>query len=116
MTSSTGKLRYGLLGAGYASSQLILPALRSCSRAQVSAVASRDPARARRLAQEFGCAAAGSYEELIRRDDVDVVYIGLPTGLHAEWALRALQAGKHVHCEKIFAPFFEEARRVLQFV
>lgn len=107
------KLRYGILGCGHASADLLLPAFRSSEGAQVAAVASRDPEKARRLAQAYGCAAASSYEELLKRDDVDIVYVGLPVGLHVEWTLRALDAGKHVLCEKTLAPSLEETRQVL---
>jgi predicted dehydrogenase len=67
---------------------------------ELKAVASRDPAKARTLAQRFGCAMADGYDDVLARSDIDAVYIPLPTGLHAYWASRALTAGKHVLSEK----------------
>jgi predicted dehydrogenase len=68
---------------------------------EIVAVGSRDAARAQAYAHEHGIARAhGSYDDLLADDDVDAVYIALPNALHHEWTMRALDAGKHVICEK----------------
>jgi NDP-hexose-3-ketoreductase len=80
-----------------------MPAMEMAEHIELKAVASRDPAKARDVAQRFGCAAVAGYDDLLDRSDIDAVYIPLPTGLHAQWASRALSAGKHVLAEKPLA-------------
>jgi predicted dehydrogenase len=100
-------LRFGILGAANIARKN-WESIFNSGNAIVTAVASRDVARARRFIKELQAkarftpapAALGSYEELLARPDVDAVYIPLPTGLRKEWVLRAAAAGKHVICEK----------------
>jgi predicted dehydrogenase len=78
----------------------------------VVAVASRSQARAEAFASRWGIAGAfGSYEELLADPSVEAVYIPLPNGLHVEWTLAALEAGKHVLVEKAFSPRAAEVER-----
>ncbi len=96
-------LRWGLLSTARINRALI-PPLKSSPRNQVTTVASRDLAKAEAYAQEWGIPRAlGSYEALLADPEIDVIYIPLPNQLHAEWAIRALEAGKHVLCEKPLA-------------
>jgi D-xylose 1-dehydrogenase (NADP+, D-xylono-1,5-lactone-forming) len=96
-------LGWGILGPGRIAPR-IARALVDHPRGRLHAVASRDLERARAFADRHGAAIGyGSYEALLGDPDVDVVYIALPNGLHAEWAVRALDAGKHVLCEKPLA-------------
>ena len=96
-------LRWGLLGTGRINDRLI-EAVRGPSRSNISVVASRDIERARVYAGERAIDnPVGSYDELIDRSDVDIVYISLPNALHYEWAKKAVEAGKHVLCEKPLA-------------
>jgi predicted dehydrogenase len=95
---------WGVLGvSGHFRLRLQLP-LRDSPLIELRAVASRSPEKARAAAAEFGMAAAyGSYEELLGDPRIEAVYIPLPNHLHAEWVIKAADAGKHVLCEKPFA-------------
>ncbi|OKH96184.1 Gfo/Idh/MocA family protein [Streptomyces uncialis] len=93
-------VRMGVLGCASIAFRRVLPAMQEADGIELKAVASRDPAKARRFAAHFGCAAADGYDELLERPDIDAVYVPLPTGLHAHWVSRALAAGKHVLSEK----------------
>jgi predicted dehydrogenase len=105
-------LRIGILGAArIAPSALIQPA-RSVQGVTVAAVAARDPARAQAFAGRHGIATTLSYDQLVRHEGLDAVYIPLPNGLHREWALRAIEAGKHVLCEKPFTANAAEAAEI----
>jgi predicted dehydrogenase len=82
----------------------VIPALQDAENGVVRAIASRDLARARALADRFGAPHAfGSYEEMLASDTIDGVYIPLPTSEHVEWAIKAADAGKHVLVEKPLA-------------
>jgi predicted dehydrogenase len=91
---------WGLLSTARINGAVINGA-RESRLADVVAVASRDGERAREYAERLGIPRAhGSYEALLADPEVEAVYVSLPNGLHVEWTIRALQAGKHVLCEK----------------
>lgn len=96
-------LRWGILGTGSISAQWV-GCLRQCKGATITAAAARDAERARAFAERLDIPAAyGSYAEMVNAPDVDIVYIGTITRLHKEHALLAIEAGKHVLCEKPLA-------------
>jgi D-xylose 1-dehydrogenase (NADP+, D-xylono-1,5-lactone-forming) len=96
----TEPVRWGLLSTARIN-RAILEGAQQSERTQVVAVASRDQARADAYARERGLERAhGSYEALLEDDGIEVVYNSLPNSLHVEWSIRALEAGKHVLCEK----------------
>jgi len=93
-------IRWGILSTARIADRIVDGA-RGAENAQITAVGSRDLARARAWADERGIEHAyGSYEELLASDAVDAVYIPLPNALHVEWSIKALEAGKHVLSEK----------------
>jgi predicted dehydrogenase len=96
----TRLLRWGLLSTANINQALLGP-LRQSPRSELVAVASRDAGRAAAYAAQHAIPKAhDSYTALLADSDIDAVYLSLPNSLHAEWAIRAMQAGKHVLCEK----------------
>ncbi len=95
--SAPRPVRWGFLGAGFVASRGMAPAVHAASGAVLQAVGARDAARAAALQPAGG---VGSYAEICARDDVDAVYVSLPNDDHLHWVLHALEAGKHVLCEK----------------
>ncbi len=97
-------VRWGILSTARINDKLLAGA-RLSERVDVVAVASRDQARADAYAREHGIARGyGSYEELLADPEIEAVYISLPNGMHIDWSIRALAAGKHVLCEKPLSP------------
>ena len=104
-------LRLGLLSTAHINAKLVAGA-RLADEVDVVAVASRDLARANEQASSLEIPRAlGSYEELLSDPDVDAVYISLPNSMHVDWSVRALEAGKHVLCEKPLARSVEQVER-----
>ena len=106
-------LRWGILGPGRIAPRLVRGVAAS-GRNELVAVASRDPGRSATFAARHGIGRSfGSYEALLAAPDVDVVYISLPNHLHAQWTVRALEAGKHVLCEKPLALSVQEVDAIM---
>ncbi len=111
--TSAKPVRWGVLGTANIARGQFLPALRQADGV-AAAVAGRDPARTSAYAQanEIGRAITG-YQDLLADPDIDAVYIALPNALHAEWTIRALEAGKPVLCEKPLCGTLADTERVL---
>ena len=102
-----------MLGAAWIASGAVLPAIAASKNGRVAAIASRDPQRARQLAEAYpGAKAPETYDALLADPHVDAVYIPLVNSVHKEWTLRALAAGKHVLCEKPLAMNAQEAEEM----
>ncbi len=95
----TRRFKWGLLGTG-AIARTFATALRECNTGELAAIGSRSMEAAERFARDFPATVHGTYEELLANPEVDVVYISTPHPMHAEWAIKAAEAGKHVLCEK----------------
>jgi D-xylose 1-dehydrogenase (NADP+, D-xylono-1,5-lactone-forming) len=105
------RLRVGLLSTANIN-RLVLAGARASDEVEVVAVASRDAARAEAYARERGLERAhGSYDALLDDPGVDAVYVSLPNSMHVDWSIRALEAGKHVLCEKPLARRPEDVAR-----
>jgi predicted dehydrogenase len=97
---SEESLGIGILGAAGIADRAIVEPARELEGVRVVAIGAREPARARETADRLGIPDSGDYEMVLSHPDVDLVYIPLPSTVQAHWAVRALQAGKHVLCEK----------------
>lgn len=100
-------INWGFLGAGWVATKALAPAVHSARNAKLHAVASRDQSRAEALGPEK---TYKSYEELLADSEIDAVYINLANHQHFQWAIAALNAGKHVLCEKPLALNYEQAQ------
>jgi len=106
------KARWGIIGTGMIA-KVLADAINAADAAELVAVGSRDPDRAKAFADDKGAARAhGSYEDLFADPEVEIVYNSLPNSLHCEWTVRAAEAGKHILCEKPLSVTVEEAQRM----
>jgi predicted dehydrogenase len=110
----TRKVRWGVLGTAKIAVTQVIPAMKQGAWAEVVAIASRELEHAQTVASELGIPKAyGSYEELLADPDVEVIYNPLPNHLHVPWSIKAVEAGKHVLCEKPISLTLAEARQLL---
>jgi predicted dehydrogenase len=101
VTGVAGQVRWGIVGPANIARGQFLPALREAGGGRAAVVASRDLDRAQAFAAENGVdRGVADYAAAVESPDVDAVYVALPNSLHAEWTIRALQAGKAVLAEK----------------
>jgi len=108
------KINWGILSTAKIGLNKVIPALQRCQHGTVVAIASRDEAKAREVAAQLGIGRVhGSYEALLADPGIDAVYIPLPNHLHVPWSIKALEAGKHVLCEKPLGLTSAEAQRLL---
>ena len=95
------KIRYGVLSTANIALKKVIPGMQQSHNSEIVAIASRDLAKARSAARDHHLPKAyGSYEALLEDPAIDAVYIPLPNDLHVPWAIKALEARKHVLCEK----------------
>jgi predicted dehydrogenase len=107
------KIRWGILSTAKIGVEKVIPAMQRGEFTEVVAIASRTEAKARQAADKLGIAKAyGSYEALLADPDVDAIYNPLPNDGHVPWSIRALEAGKHVLCEKPIGLSASEGRQL----
>ncbi len=108
------KVRWGVLSTANIGVKHVIPGMQRGEHCEMVGIASRNLDRARMVATELGMPKAyGSYEELLADDEIEAVYIPLPNHLHVPWSIRALEAGKHVLCEKPIGLSAAEAEELL---
>ena len=112
---SSRRVRWGILSTANIGMEKVTPAIMASPHSEVVAIASRDLGKARKAADKLGIAKAyGSYEELFADPDIDAIYNPLPNHLHVPWSIRALEAGKHVLCEKPIGLTAEEGQQLVE--
>ena len=108
------KVRWGILSTARIGTEKVIPAMQRGECCEVTAIASRDLQRAQQAARRLGIPKAyGSYDDLLRDADIDAVYNPLPNHLHVPVSIQALEAGKHVLCEKPLALTSHEAQQLV---
>ena len=118
MAKSSNKIRYAVVGLGHIAQVAVLPAFKHARRNSVlSALVTGDAEKRRALGQKYRIPHAVSYDQyddLLRSGEIDAVYIALPNNLHAEYSIRAAQAGIHVLCEKPMAVTVKECEAMIR--
>jgi len=107
-------IRIGVMGCARIAKRSVIPAIQSLPEFTLVGVASRTPEKGTEFSLQFECEYIGGYQDLIERPDIRAIYMPLPTGLHAEWAAKALMAGKHLLIEKSLALSLAEAESLVQ--
>jgi predicted dehydrogenase len=108
------KVKWGVIGVAKIATEKVIPAMQRGKVSEIAAIASRDPSKARTAAEKLGIPRSyGSYEELLADPEIEAIYNPLPNEGHVRWTLKALEAGKHVLCEKPIALNVEEARPLI---
>ena len=106
-------VRWGILGCARIAVNQLIPGMLQTDKAVLWGVASRTLSKAEGVAAQFGARKSyGSYEDMLKDPEIEAVYIPLPNGLHKPWSIAAVQAGKHVLCEKPIALDAREAREM----
>jgi xylose dehydrogenase (NAD/NADP) len=106
-----GLVRFGILSTAHIN-RLVIPPAHASDKVELVAVASRERRRAEEYARKWEIERAyGSYEALLEDPEIDAVYISLPNTMHVEWSIRAVEAGKHVLCEKPFSRHPEDVEQ-----
>jgi D-xylose 1-dehydrogenase (NADP+, D-xylono-1,5-lactone-forming) len=105
------QVRFGILSTAHIN-RLVIPGAHASDKVDLIAVASREQSRAEEYARTWGIERAyGSYDALLEDPDIEAVYISLPNTMHCEWSIRAVEAGKHVLCEKPLSRHAAEAEQ-----
>jgi predicted dehydrogenase len=111
-----GSTRFAVIGQGYFAQAAVLPAFAQADHCELRALFSEDETKLRALKKRYGVDAALGYDQFddyLRAGEVDAVYVALPNDMHAEYTIRAAQAGVHVLCEKPIATSSRDAERMI---
>ena len=107
------KLRVGILGCANIAIRSLAPAFQNHPSYELIAFAGRNRIKTKETSKKFNCEAIISYQSLIDRNDIDLVYIPLPNSLHYEWVIKSLRSNKHVLCEKSLGCNYKEVESMV---
>ena len=114
MTADHDKVRWGVISTALIGTEKVIPGMQAASFCDIRAIASRELSKAEQAAATLGIPQAyGSYEELLADPDIEAVYNPLPNHLHVPVSIQALEAGKHVLCEKPIALTSAEGQQLV---
>ena len=109
------KIRFGVIGCGSIAKRAFIPALKKSNLAELISVASRDKNKAASFSAEFECDVENDYESLLRRNNINVIYIATVPSTHEEIILSAAKHGKHILCEKPLTVSYNSAIRIVDY-
>lgn len=117
--SIQNKLGIALVGLGYYSTDLLAPALQETEHCYLAGIVTGTPAKADAWSRQYGIPQKNIYsyetfDQIADNPDIDIVYVVLPNSMHAEYTIRAAQAGKHVICEKPMALSVRECEQMIE--
>ena len=108
------KLKVGIMGCASIAERVLIPTFKQSPYFELHTVASRTEDKAKMFAKKFDCKYVVGYNNLLAIKEIDVIYMPLPTGLHYEWAIKGLKAGKHLLIEKSLASNYPEAGTIIK--
>lgn len=109
----TKKIKFGIIGCSRISNLSTIPAILESPYAELEFIGSRSVSKAKKFAAKFGCKKYGKYDDVLKDNKVDAVYISLPVGLHEKWIIRSAKSGKHILCEKSSTDSYKSAKRIV---
>ena len=108
-------LKFGIIGCSRIAKKSVIPAILKSEFAELEIIGSRTNEKSKELAKKFNCKKNGNYDDVISDESVDAIYISTPIGTHAELAIKAASAGKHIYCEKSSTDSFNSAKKMIEF-
>jgi len=109
----TAKIKIGIIGCSNIAKISTIPAILKSENSELGHIGSRSEEKAKEFANMFGCKNYGSYDDVLKNESIDAVYISTPIGNHEKWALKAAQAGKHILCEKSSTTSYSSAKKIV---
>ncbi len=107
-------LKFGIIGCSRIARKSVIPAILKSEFAELEIIGSRTIEKSEKFSSEFNCRKNGTYDDVIFDDSINAVYISTPIGTHAELAMKAASAGKHVYCEKSATDSFTSAKEMVE--